>query len=58
MVIPMYGGCDIELATPVMDVTGNWSRGLLLKNPRRRLRGRTLPYVTGSGWVCCWCWCW
>jgi hypothetical protein len=52
-IVGCMNGCAMELAAPVRDVTGNWSRGLLLKNPRRRLRGRTLLYVVGSGWDWC-----
>ncbi len=40
-------GGAIWLATAPIDDTGYWSRGRLLKIPRRVLRGRMLLYVVG-----------
>jgi hypothetical protein len=51
-----WNGCVRVLTAADSDGTGNWSPCRRLKSPRRSLRGRTLLYVVGWGWVCGWGW--
>lgn len=46
-IVGAINGGAIWLAVAPSDGGGYWSRGRLLKRPRRVLRGRTLLYVVG-----------